>query len=109
MHRGRTNSLFVSTSATEALYRQPVPPELDPAQLLNELRALRPVIDRLAALEPLIRLLESVSIAGVQQLRTAIAEHNTIMARLEHAEPQIHRVEELIALLDQLEVIVRKQ
>ena len=33
--RGRTNSLFVSSSATEALFRQPVPPELDPAQLLD--------------------------------------------------------------------------
>jgi hypothetical protein len=98
-----------SYSATEALFRQPVPPELDPAQLLTELRNLRPVIDRLARLEPVIRVLEGISIAWVQELRRAMEEHNSLMARLEHAEPQIRRIEELLELLDQLEVLVRRQ
>jgi hypothetical protein len=98
-----------SYSATEALFRQPVPPELDPAQLLTELRNLRPVIDRLARLEPLILVLETISIAQVQELLRAIHELGSLAARLEDAEPQIHRIEELLELLDQLEVLVRRQ
>jgi hypothetical protein len=47
-------------SATETLFGQPVPPELDPALLLSELRNLRPVIDRLSRLEPLICALEQI-------------------------------------------------
>jgi hypothetical protein len=96
-------------SASEALFRQPVPPELDPAQLLTELRTLRPLIDKLASLEPTIRLLEGINVAWVQQLRAAMEEHNALMARLEHADGQLHRIEELLATLDQLEVLVRRQ
>jgi hypothetical protein len=106
--RGRTNSLFVSSSATEALFRQPVPPELDPAQLLDELRTLRPVIDRLARLEPVIRELETITVAQIQAFARAVADHNSLMLRLEHVGPQIQRVEELIQILDELDVIVRR-
>jgi hypothetical protein len=98
-----------SYSATEALFRQPVPAELDPALLLTELRNLRPVIDRFARLEPLIRVLETISIAQVQELLRAIDELNALACRLEHAEPQIARIEEFLELLDELEVIVRRQ
>jgi hypothetical protein len=97
-----------SYSATEALFGQPVPPELDPAQLLTELRNLRPMIDRLVRLEPLIRVFEGISIAQMQQLLRAIDDLAGLAARLEHVGPQIHRVEELVQLLDELEVIVRR-
>ena len=95
-------------SATEALFRQPVPAELDPAQLLTELRQLRPTIDRLACLEPLIRELEGIDAAWIQQLRLAVQEHMRNMARLEHVIPELHRIEELIQILDELDVIVRR-
>jgi hypothetical protein len=97
-----------SYSATEALFGQPVPPELDPALLLTELRGLRPVIDRLSRLEPLIRVLEGISIADVQELLRAIDDLASLAVRLEHAEPHIRRVEELVQLLDELDVIVRR-
>jgi hypothetical protein len=98
----------ISYSATEALFGQPVPPELDPAMLLTELRNLRPVIDRLARLEPVIRELEQITIAQIQAFARAITEHNALMARLEHTSPQLHRIEEIIQLLDALDVIVRR-
>ena len=96
-------------SATEALFRQPVPPELDPAQLLTELRNQRGLIDRLGRLEPVIAALEQVTRADIQDFRRAIDEHSQLMTRLEHAEPQIRRIEELLALLDSLEVLVSRQ
>ena len=97
-----------SYSATEALFGQSVPPELDPAMLLTELRSLRPVIDRLARLEPVIRELEAITVPQIQAFARALGEHNALMTRLEHAESQIYRVEELIQLLDELDVIVRR-
>jgi hypothetical protein len=98
----------ISYSATEALFGQPVPPELDPALLLSELRNLRPLIDRLARLEPVIRELEAITVAQIQAFGRAIGEHNALMARLDHVGPQLQRIEELIQLLDELEVIVRR-
>ena len=97
-----------SYSATEALFGQPVPPELDPALLLTELRGLRPVIDRLSRLEPLIRVLEGVSIAQVQQLLCVLDELARLAAQLEHVGSEIPRVRELIQELDELDVIVRR-
>jgi hypothetical protein len=97
-----------SYSATEALFGQPVPPELDPALLLTELRSLRPLIDRLTRLEPIIRELEAITVAQIQAFARAIGEHNALMARLEHTGPQVHRIEELIQLLDELDVNVRR-
>jgi hypothetical protein len=97
-----------SYSATEALFGQSVPPELDPAMLLTELRNLRPVIDRLARLEPVVRELETVTVAQIQAFARAVAEHNALMIRIEHVGSQLHRIEELIQLLDELEVIVRR-
>jgi hypothetical protein len=97
-----------SYSATEALFGQPVPPELDPALLLTELRNLRPVIDRLARLEPVVRELEQITVPQIQAFARAITDHNALMARLEHAEPQIRRIEELLQLLDELDVIVKR-
>jgi hypothetical protein len=38
-----------------------------------------------------------------------MAEQNALAARLEHAEPQIVRIEEFLDLLDQLEVLVRRR
>jgi hypothetical protein len=85
-----------SNSATEALFGQPVPPELDPAQLLTELRNLRPLIDRLARLESLIVALEQISPAQVRELTVAITDARTLLKRVEDAQPQIDRLERLV-------------
>jgi hypothetical protein len=96
-------------SASEALFRAPLRPELDPAQLLDELRTLRPLIDRLARLAPIVDALEGLTVAQIQEFRAAMRDHSTVMARLEHSGPQISRIEELLALLDSLEVLVSRQ
>jgi hypothetical protein len=98
-----------SYSASEALFRAPLRPELDPAQLLDELRALRPLIDRLARLEAVVAELEQISVSEIQQVRRAAEENAALMARLEHIGPQLVRIQELIQLLDQLDVIVTRQ
>lgn len=96
-----------SYSATEALFGQQVPPELDPAQLLTELRNLRPLIDRLARLAPVLDVLEGLTAMQVQEFRRAMEDHVRVMARLDHADAQLSRIEEIVQLLDQLDVIVR--
>jgi hypothetical protein len=100
---------MASYSATESLFRQSVPPELDPALLLTELRGLRPLIDRLSRLQPLVSALEQLTVADVQAVACAARENETVIARVEHLAPQLHRIEEVIALLDELEVLVRRQ
>lgn len=98
-----------SYSASEALFKAPLRPELDPAQLLDELRALRPLIDRLARLAPVIAELEQITVSEIQQVRRAAEDNTSLMARLDHVGPQLARIEELIQLLDQLDVIVTRQ
>lgn len=91
------------------LFGERLRPELDPAQLLDELRATRPLIDQIVSLEALINALNGMNVGQVQEFRRAMQEHESIMARLESADAQLHRIEELLALLDELEVIVRRQ
>jgi hypothetical protein len=55
-----------------------------------------------------IRELEAITVPQSQAFGRAIGEHNALLTRLEHAGPQLHRVEELIQLLDELDVIVRR-
>jgi hypothetical protein len=98
-----------SYSASEALFEAPLRPELDPAQLLDELRSMRPLIDRLARLAPVVDALEGLTPARVQEFRHTMEEHSVMIARLEHAGPQVDRIEELLALLDSLEVLVARQ
>ena len=98
-----------SYSASEALFGRPIRPELDPAQLLDELRNLRPVMDRLARLAPVVLALEQITAGQVQEFRRAMQEHSELMARVEHTAPQIARIEELLQMLDELEVLVRRQ
>jgi|SRR5215469_6408478 len=95
-------------SPSEALFDSPLRPELDPAQLLDELRALRPLIDRLPSLEPIVTALEQIAPAEVQEFHRAIVEHRSLMARIEHVGPQLSRIEELIGMLDELDVIVKR-
>ena len=98
----------VAYSASEALYRQPLRPELDPAVLLDDLRRVRPLIDRVSALKPVLEQLEGLSPQRVQELRAALGEYRAQFARIEQADGQLHRIEEIIQLLDDLEVIVRR-
>jgi hypothetical protein len=109
MQAGDSNSRFVSVSASEALFRQPVPPELDPAQLLTELRNARPLIDRVHRAAPVLDALEGLTPGRVQEFRLTMQDTMRTMARLDHADAQLHRIEELIQLLDELEVLVRRQ
>lgn len=98
-----------SDSATDALFGRPIRPELDPAQLLDELRATRPLLDRLNAVEPVVRALEGLEPAQVQQVRLAFEEHAAMAARAAHAAEQLHRIEDLLTLLDSLDVMIRRQ
>lgn len=91
------------------LFGEPIRPELDPAQLLHELRNMRPLIDRLARLAPVLDALEGLTPGQVQEVRRAVQEHTSVMARLDHACAQLKRIEEVIALLDELEVLARRQ
>jgi|SRR5215831_11435924 len=95
-------------SPSEALFDSPLRPELDPAQLLTELRALRPLIDRLPRLEPIIAALEQITVPETQEFRRAMLEHRSLMARIEHVGPQLDRIEALLGTLDRLEVIAKR-
>jgi hypothetical protein len=94
-------------SASEALFRQQLRPELDPAVLLDDLRHVRPLIDRLAALEPVIDELEGLNVQRVQELRSILSEYRGTAARIDRAESQLHQIEELIQILDDLEIVAR--
>lgn len=97
------------SDAGSHLFGQPIRSELDPAQLLDELRGLRPLMDRLGRLAPMLDALEGLNIGQVQEFRRAMQEHSAVMARLDQAHRQLGRIEEVIALLDELDVIVRRQ
>lgn len=102
-------------SASSALFGQEIRPELDPAQLLDELRATRPLLDRLARAEPVVGALDGISVGDVQQLHQAIGDvraiermigdRDALGERLERLEPLVDRLELLASLVDMLEAL----
>lgn len=97
------------SDASSHLFGHPIPADQDPAVLMADLRALRPLVERLRQAEPTIRALEGFSPAAVQELRLAMNDHRTILARLEDAPEKLDRVDRVIQLLDELDVLVRRQ
>lgn len=94
-----------------ALFAAPIPADQDPALLLTELRALRPLMEQLRALEPALSAMRDLDMtaARVQQLGAALDAHQALLVRQEHAAEQLGRIEEVVRLLDELDVIVRRQ
>lgn len=94
-----------------ALVGQPIPADLDPALLLNELRALRPLMELLHALEPALLAMRDLGLSPlrVQQFADALEGYRVTLARLDTAAGKMDRLDEVIQLLDELEVIVRRQ
>ncbi len=92
-------------------FGEPIPADLDPAFLLNELRAMRPLMLEVRAVTETIQALKTSGItpADIQAFALALQEYSRVLARLDTADEKMDRIDELITLLDQLDVIVRRQ
>lgn len=97
------------SDASSRLFGHPVPADQDPAMLIRELRALRPLMTELHQARDTIAALKGMTPILVQDFRRAMGGYGVVLERLDTANGKMDRLDELIQLLDELEVLARPQ
>lgn len=88
-----------------------LPADLEAQRIVRELHAMQPRIDELRMMRETITALADAGITQrvVDGLLAASERQTKILERLEHIEPKLDRIDQLIGLLDQLELLARRQ
>ena len=96
---------------SSGLFGRSIPADLDPAFLLDELRRCKPEMERVHAAagtaDALVEL--GVGPAQVQEFAFVLDTYRTTLARLDQVTAKLDRIDEMIQLLDELQVLVRRQ